>query len=68
MLPYHGVFSSAFSGPCWLTGGMVGAEASLFGSIALLVAALVFVRYYRENRYSKAKARPSSEIVSQLFR
>jgi len=51
MLPYHNVFSSSFSGPQWLTGGIVGPEASVLCPIALLVAGLVFSRYYRKNRY-----------------
>jgi membrane protease YdiL (CAAX protease family) len=51
MLPYHSVFASAFSGPHWLTGGIVGPEGSVLCPIALLVVALIFSRYYRENRY-----------------
>jgi membrane protease YdiL (CAAX protease family) len=45
--PYHSVLSSAFNGPGWLTGGIVGPEASVLTPIALLVVALVFSRYYR---------------------
>jgi len=48
--PYHNVLSSASSGPRWLTGGIVGPEASILTPIALLVVALIFSRYYRENR------------------
>jgi membrane protease YdiL (CAAX protease family) len=51
ILPYHSVLSSAFSGPIWLTGGIVGPEASILCPIALLVVALIFSRYYRENWY-----------------
>lgn len=51
MLPYHGVCHSAFSGPSWLTGGVVGPEASLLTPIALLTVGVIFSRYYRENRY-----------------
>jgi len=51
MVPYHSVFSSALQGPRWLTGGIVGPEASVLTPIALLVVALVFSRFYRENRY-----------------
>jgi membrane protease YdiL (CAAX protease family) len=51
MLPYHNVFSSTFHGPQWLTGGIVGPEASILCPIALLVVGLIFSRYYRENRY-----------------
>jgi uncharacterized protein len=42
IVPYHNVLSSAFSGPHWLTGGMVGPEASVLTPIALLAAATVF--------------------------
>lgn len=51
MLPYHNVFQSAFSGPLWLTGGVVGPEASVFTPLALLIVALIFSRFCRENRY-----------------
>jgi uncharacterized protein len=47
--PYHNLFSSAFSGPQWLTGGIAGSEASVLTPIALAVVALV-IRRYRENR------------------
>ena len=57
IVPYHNVFRSAFSGPRWLTGGTVGPEASVLCPIALLVVALVFSRYYRENRYQLLKPR-----------
>jgi len=49
--PYHNLFNSAFSGPQWLTGGVVGPEASVLTPIALALVALVFSRCYRENRY-----------------
>ena len=51
--PYHNVFNSAFSGPHWLTGGIVGPEASVLTPVALSLVALVFSRYYRENRYPR---------------
>jgi hypothetical protein len=35
---------------------MVGPEASVLTPIALLVVALVFSRYYRENRYPMLKS------------
>jgi membrane protease YdiL (CAAX protease family) len=57
MLPYHSVFSSAFSGPLWLTGGTVGPEASILTPIALLVVAVIFNHYYRQDRYQKQKTR-----------
>ena len=56
MTPYHNLFHSEFNGPQWLTGGIVGPEASILTPIALAVAALVFTRYYRENRYQMQKA------------
>jgi membrane protease YdiL (CAAX protease family) len=64
MLPYHSVFSSAFSGPSWLTGGIVGPEAGILCPIALLVVALIFSRYYRENRYPVLKPRSLPTTVS----
>lgn len=64
MLPYHSVFSSAFHGPQWLTGGTVGPEGSILTTIALLVVALVFNHYYREDRCRTQKACPMSERVS----
>jgi uncharacterized protein len=56
--PYHNLFNSAFSGPQWLTGGTVGPEASVLTPIALALVALVFSRYYRENRYPVQRTRP----------
>jgi membrane protease YdiL (CAAX protease family) len=56
IVPYHNLFASSFTGPRWLTGGMVGPEASVLTPIALLVVALVFSRYYRENRYPMLKS------------
>jgi membrane protease YdiL (CAAX protease family) len=49
--PYHSVFHSASTGPQWLTGGIVGPEASIFCPLALLVVGVIFSRYYRQNRY-----------------
>jgi CAAX protease family protein len=49
--PYHNLFNSTFSGSAWLTGGRVGPEASIFTPIALCVVAILFTRFYRENRY-----------------
>jgi len=59
ILPYHSVFASAFSGPHWLTGGMVGPEASILTPITLLVVAVIFNRYYRVDRYQIEKRRSS---------
>jgi membrane protease YdiL (CAAX protease family) len=44
--PYHNVFSSVFHGPTWITGGMVGPEASFMTPIALLVVGLIFNYYH----------------------
>ena len=64
ILPYHSVFASVFSGPLWLTGGIVGPEGSVLCPIALLVVALIFSRYYREDRYQIHKPQPTSVTVS----
>jgi uncharacterized protein len=56
IVPYHNLLSSAFRGPGWLTGGTVGPEASVLTPIALLLVALVFSRYYRENQYVAEQA------------
>ena len=56
--PYHNLFNCVFSGPLWLTGGIVGPEASVLTPIALALVALLFSRYYRENRYPMQTARP----------
>lgn len=57
MVPYYNIFSSTFSGPQWLTGGIVGPEASVLCPIALVVVGLIFSRYYRENRYPTLEPR-----------
>jgi membrane protease YdiL (CAAX protease family) len=49
--PYHNLLNSTFSGNAWLTGGGVGPEASIFTPIALCIVAILFTRFYRENRY-----------------
>ncbi|MGO9128070.1 MAG: lysostaphin resistance A-like protein [Terriglobales bacterium] len=66
MLPYHNVFSSTFSGPLWLTGGIVGPEASILCPIALLVVALIFSHFYRENRYQTigSRVRASQDLAA----
>jgi len=51
IVPYHNLLNSTLSGPHWLTGGMVGPEASVLTPIALLVVAIVFSRYHRQVRY-----------------
>ncbi len=62
--PYHNLFNSAFSGPRWLTGGIVGPEASVLTPLALLVVALVFSRYYPETRYQVQKQQSMPVTVS----
>jgi uncharacterized protein len=49
---YQNLFNSSFSGPRWLTGGSVGPEASIFTPLTLLLVAIIFTRFHRENRYS----------------
>jgi membrane protease YdiL (CAAX protease family) len=56
IVPYHNLFNSAFSGPRWLTGGFVGPEASVLTPVALLIVAVVFSRFYRENRYKLVRS------------
>jgi membrane protease YdiL (CAAX protease family) len=56
LVPNHNLLHSTLSGPRWLTGGTVGPEASVLTPFALLVIALVFSRFYRENRYPVFKA------------
>ncbi|MGD0215107.1 MAG: CPBP family intramembrane glutamic endopeptidase [Terriglobales bacterium] len=51
IVPYHNLLHSTFSGPQWLTGGIVGPEASFLTPLALLVVAVLFSRYHRETRY-----------------
>jgi CAAX protease family protein len=65
--PYHNLLNSTFSGPQWLTGGIVGPEASVLTPIALLVVGLIFSRYYRENRYPVLKPHSSSVPASRYF-
>lgn len=55
MMPYHNVFHSLFSGPRWLTGGVVGPEGSVLTPVALLITAIIFSRFYRENQYRKGE-------------
>lgn len=55
IVPYHNLLSSILSGPQWLTGGMVGPEASVLTPIALLVVALIFSHYYRRDSRSDRK-------------
>jgi membrane protease YdiL (CAAX protease family) len=51
IVPYHNLLNSALSGPQWLTGGIVGPEASFLTPLALLVVAVIFSRHHREIRY-----------------
>src|SRR5215471_3851037 len=51
VVPYHNLFNSSFHGPQWLTGGTVGPEASIFTPIILVLTAIIFTRFHRENRY-----------------
>jgi membrane protease YdiL (CAAX protease family) len=56
IVPYHNLFSCAFSGPSWLTGGTVGPEASIFTPTVLAIVAILFTCFYRENRYAASLA------------
>jgi membrane protease YdiL (CAAX protease family) len=62
IVPYQNMLTSTLSGPQWLTGGMVGPEASVLTPIALLAVALIFSRYYSEIRYQAP--RPQSTPLS----
>src|SRR5215831_16467111 len=58
MAAYHNLFNCSFSGPRWLTGGTVGPEASIFTPIVLGLAAIIFSRVYRENKYQTISKLP----------
>lgn len=64
IVPYHNLLNSISSGPQWLTGGMVGPEASILTPMALLVAALIFSRYYRDIRYQIQRPQSMSVTAS----
>ncbi len=58
IVPYHSVFHSAANGPAWLSGGIVGPEASIFCPIALLAAAVIFSRFYRQRTLNSEMGLP----------
>ena len=62
IVPYHNLLISTLSGPRWLTGGLVGPEASFLTPLALLVVAMVFSHYHRETRYQVQE--PQSMLVA----
>jgi len=64
IVPYHNLLNSTFSGPQWLTGGIVGPEASFLTPLALLVVAVIFSRYHREVRYQVEKPQSMPVTVS----
>jgi len=64
IVPYHSIFRSAFQGPRWLTGGIVGPEASVLTPIVLLVVALIFKHYYRGNEYQIQKPHSMPVTIS----
>ena len=64
IVPYHNLLSSTFSGPRWLTGGMVGPEASFLTPLALLVVAVVFSRHHREIRHQVHEPQSGRVTVS----
>jgi CAAX protease family protein len=47
----HNFLHTAFNGPAWLTGGSTGPEGSILTTIALVLASLLVMRFYREVRY-----------------
>jgi membrane protease YdiL (CAAX protease family) len=65
ILPYHHLLNSTLSGPRWLTGGVVGPEASFLTPLALLVVAVIFERYHRETRHqpSQPQSMPGDILV-----
>jgi membrane protease YdiL (CAAX protease family) len=65
IVPYHHLLSSTLSGPRWLTGGMVGPEASFLTPLALLVVAMIFSRYYRETRYQPPEPQSMPATLSR---
>lgn len=58
IVPYHHLLNSTSHGPQWLTGGIVGPEASVLTPIALLIVALIFSRKHPDVRY---KIEPAQE-------
>ncbi|HKF53412.1 MAG TPA: CPBP family intramembrane glutamic endopeptidase [Candidatus Acidoferrales bacterium] len=62
--PYHNLLHSVMSGPAWLTGGIVGPEASIVTPVALLIAALLFGRYYRSRRSHAGQTLPTQTVIS----
>jgi membrane protease YdiL (CAAX protease family) len=64
IVPYHFLLRSTLSGPRWLTGGVVGPEASILTPLALVVVALVFSHYHPGNRYPMQRARSMAVRVS----
>jgi membrane protease YdiL (CAAX protease family) len=64
IVPYHHLLNSTLSGPQWLTGGMVGPEASFLTPLALLVVAVLFSRYHPETRYQVHGPRSMPVTVS----
>jgi hypothetical protein len=64
IVPYHHLLKSTLSGPQWLTGGIVGPEASFLTPLALLVVAVLFSRYHPETRYQVQGRRSMPVTVS----
>jgi uncharacterized protein len=64
IVPYQNMLNGTLNGPAWLTGGSVGPEASFLTPLALLVIAVLFCRYYPENRYQVQKQQPMPVRVS----
>lgn len=62
--PYHNLFNSSFGGPAWLTGGIVGPEASIFTPIVLFIVGIIFNSIYRQVRYDPLTARVGNASAS----
>jgi uncharacterized protein len=52
--PFKHLFRTSWTGPDWLTGGMLGPEASRFVFIVLALLFLIFSRVYRHQRVPAA--------------
>lgn len=66
--PYHSLLHSVLSGSAWLTGGVVGPEGSVITPFVLLIAAVLFSRYYRRivlTRYKHIQNRRFRSVSAQ---
>lgn len=61
--PYHNLLHSVLTGPRWLTGGIVGPEGSIVTPFVLLIAAVLFSRYYRRHRSHAVQAHSQNAVL-----